>query len=60
MQIFNRLHTDFVQQFGPAGHVPPLPWDGIDDDESGDAFYDNVLPEDLPLPVSFPLGDDAD
>lgn len=55
MKIFNHLHAHFAQHFGPAGHVPPLPWD-LEPEE--DEFYDDVLPEDIPLPVSFPLGQD--
>lgn len=59
MNIFNHLHTQFEQQFGPAGHVPPLPWDGETDDD-GDDFFDDVDADDLPLPISFPLGTDAE
>lgn len=55
MNIFNHLHANFAQQFGPAGHVPPLPWD-----DDGDDFFDDVDADDLPLPISFPLGTDAE
>lgn len=53
--LFNHLNTQFAQQFGPRDE--PLPMDGMDDD---DGFYDDVDTSDLPLPVSFPLGEDAE
>lgn len=55
MQIFNHLNANFAKHFGPREE--PLPWT---DDEQEDGFYDDVMPRDLPLPVSFPLGDDAE
>lgn len=56
-EIVDHMEASFSAQFGPAGHVPPLPWD---DEPSDGEFYDDVEDDDLPLPVSFPLGNDAE